>query len=225
MLKRHGAVVMVMINKLLIVLRDRLESVLQAVQYQADEQWVKLANPTEPDGSPTDGITNKIIMFVVSLQHDASTGTFASPKLGTNDTYPVNAPPLMIDAFFLLAANFTGNSYPAGLEMMSRAISFFQSNPVFTHADSPELPEDVDRLVVEFVSLDFAQANNLLTLTGLKCFPFLLYRIRRLDFSGPAILGVSPPVRSVDQPVDPADEGRTDSEAARPPGAAASGRA
>jgi hypothetical protein len=216
---------MVMINKLLIVLRDRLESVLQASQYQPDENWVVLANPIEPDGSPTEGISNKLVMFVVSLQHDPSTGTFANPKIGTNDTYPINAPPLVIDAFFLLTANFTGKNYPAGLEMMSRAISFFQSNPVFTHSDSPELPEDVDRMMVEFVSLDFGQANNLLMLTGLKCFPFLLYRIRRLAFSGPAILGVSPPVRSVDQPVDPADERRREQDAAKRAAAAASGGA
>jgi len=187
---------MVLIDKLLIILRDRLEAVLQAAQSQPDK-LVVLANPIEPDGTPTDGISNKLVMFVVSLQHDASTGTFVSPVLGRNDTYPISAPPLIMDAFFLLTANFTGINYPEGLAMMSRAISFFQSNPVFTHADSPTLPPEVDRMVVEFVSLDFAQANNLLMLTGLKCFPFVLYRIRRLTFSGPAILGVSPSVRAV----------------------------
>jgi hypothetical protein len=192
-----------MIDQLLIVLRDRLETVLQAAKREP-QNWVVLANPIEPDGTPTDGISNKLVMFVVSLQHDASTGAYAAPTAGRNDVFPISAPPLMMDAFFLLTANFTGVNYPAGLEMMSHAISFFQSNPVFTHADSPDLPGDVDRLMVEFVSLDFAQANNLLMLTGLKCFPFLLYRIRRLPFAGPAILGVAPPVRSVNHPADPA---------------------
>jgi len=199
----RGSLSMVMIDRLLIVLRDRLESVLQAAKYQPDK-WVVLANPIEPDGTPTDGISNKLVMFVVSLQHDASTGTYAAPAQGRNDLYPISAPPLMMDAFFLLTANFTGVNYPAGLEMMSRAISYFQSNPVITHAEAPDLPEEVDRVAVEFVSLDFAQANNLLMLTGLKCFPFLLYRIRRLPFAGPAILGVAQPVRAIDPPVEPA---------------------
>jgi hypothetical protein len=204
----------VLINKLLVILRDKLETVLQAAQYQPDK-WVVLANPIEPDGTPTDGISNKLVMFVVSLQHDASTGTFATPVMGRNEIFPIMAPPLVMDAFFLLTANFTGMNYPAGLEMMSRAISFFQSTPVFTHADAPDLPEDVDRMMVEFVSLDFAQANNLLMLTGLKCFPFVVYRIRRLTFAGPAFLGVAQPVRGVEPTADPATDRPADAMAAR----------
>jgi len=198
---KGGELLMVPIDKLLMILRDKLESVLQAAQYQADK-WVVLTSPIEPDGSPTDGISNKLVMFVVSLQNDAATGTFVPARQGAGDLYPISAPPLTIDTFVLLTANFTGMNYPAGLEMLSRAVSFFQSNPVFNHSNTPELPDGIDKMMVEFVSLDFAQANNLLMLTGLKCFPFLLYRIKRLTFSDSAISGVSPPIRAMTPATD-----------------------
>ncbi len=188
---------MVMMNKLLAILQEKLENVLQIAKYRA-EGWVSLTNAIEADGSPAEGINNKLVMCLVFLQSDASTGAFVKPIIGQGDAYPAGSPPLVLDAYFLLIANFTGMNYPAGLEMMSRAIACFQETPVFTRDDAPDLPADVDKMVVEFFSMDFAQASYLLTMTGLKCLPFALYRIRRLTFSGPAIHGVSQPVRGTD---------------------------
>jgi hypothetical protein len=176
-------------------IRDRLEEVLQAARRQP-EQWVVLTNPVELDGSPTPGINNKIVISMVSLQHDAVTGTFVAASLGKGDNYPTTSAPLSLDVFFLLTAHFTGANYPAGLAMMSRAIAYFQATPVITAADAPNFPPDIDRMTIEFVSLDFAEANHLLMLTGVKSFAYALYRVRRLAFSGQAITGVAPIVRA-----------------------------
>lgn len=176
-------------------IRDRLEETLQAARRQPEE-WVVLTNPVEPDGSPAPGINNKIVVSLVSLQHDAGTGTYVAAALGRGDKYPITSAPLTLDLFFLLTANFTGANYPAGLAMMSRAVAYFQATPVITAAQAPDLPPDVDRLTIEFVSLDFAEANHLLMLTGVKSFAYALYRVRRLAFSGQAISGVAPVVRA-----------------------------
>ena len=144
------------------------------------------------------GIDNKIVMSIVSIQANSSTSAYAPPNMGAGDLYPLASPPLHIDVYFLLAANFAADNYAEGVGMMSRIISYFQEKPVFTHDDTPDLPDEMERLAVEFVSLDFTQANNVVTLTGLKRFPFLLYRIRRVPFAGPAIAATWPAVGSAD---------------------------
>ena len=186
---------MILINQLLTILQERIEAVLQASRSQ-EEKWVALENPVEADGTPAEGIADKIVMSVMSIQADASTGAFVQPAMGNGDLYPIASPPLHLDVYVLLTANFSGPNYAEGIGMLSRIISYFQEKPVFTRTDAPTLPDEMERLVVEFVSVDFAQANNIATLTGMKKYPFLLYRIRRVPFAGPAIAGVAPAIKA-----------------------------
>jgi hypothetical protein len=103
---------------------------------------------------------------------------------------------LYIDAYIAISSNFGNNSYEAGLARLSKIMSFLQQNPVWTRQNTPQLPDDVEKLVIDFTSLDFAQASNLWTMMGSKHTPFALYRLRRLPFGGPSVTGVAPPVRS-----------------------------
>jgi hypothetical protein len=100
----------------------------------------------------------------------------------------------------MLTANFTDQNYSTGLALLSSAISAFQQNPIFTRADTPGLPEEADKLTVDFVSLDVAQMSQLLTAIGTKYLPMACYRVRRIPFAGPATAGVAVPVLSADPP-------------------------
>ena len=190
---------MVMINEVLNILRDKLELVLQNALLRS-EKWVILANPVDQDGSIPDELNNKVVMSVVSLQSDTSIGAFVPPSIGQGDRYLLSAPPLFVDVYLLVMANFSGGNYAAGIGMLSRVISFFHENPIFTPNTAAGLPDEMDKLAIEFVNLDFAQANHVLMMSGLKAFPFVLYKLRRLPFAEPAISGVAPAVRSVDPP-------------------------
>ncbi len=188
---------MILIDQLLKILQDKLESLLQAARSE-QTKWIALENPVAADGSPAERTDDQIVMSVLSIQADSSTGAYAPAAMGRGDLYPLASPPLHLDVYFLLAANFRPDNYSEGVGMMSRIISYFQEKPVFTRADAPTLPDEMERLAVEFVSLDFNQANNVATLAGLKRFPFLVYRIRRVPFAGPAIIGTWPAVGAVE---------------------------
>src|SRR3954470_8844351 len=177
---------MVVISQLLLVIRDRLEAVLRANRPQS-EKWVTIANPVEMDGTAAEGLVNKIILSLVSLQAHPTSSAFAPAQPGPNNSYPVGRPRLILDGYLLVAPNFTGLNYLDGLGLLSEIISYFQEMPVLSPEDVPELPDDCPRIALEFVSLDFAQANNLMMIVGIKCFPFLLYRLRGLDLDGAAI--------------------------------------
>jgi hypothetical protein len=188
---------MVMINGILDILREKLETVLQIARPRP-ESWVVVTNPTEQDGSLAEGANNKVVMSVVSIQADATMGAFAPAAMSKDNGLGVSSAPLHVDVYVLVMGHFSGINYGTGLEMISRSISYFQENPVFESESAPRLPSSVGKLVLEFVSLDFSQANNLLMLMGLQCFPFVLYRIRRLAFDSRAISAVAPPVLEAD---------------------------
>lgn len=176
---------MAMLDQALKCLCDRLEAVLQAGRSRPDP-WVVLSNLIDPDGSPPAGLDDRMVVSLVSLQ--ASPGG-PSPFTARQSDGPWQAlaPPLYLDAYVVVVANFSKADYLSGLATMSRAISFFQESPVFTHLDTPQLPDDVEKLAVEFVSLDFSAAAALLP-AGLRAMPFALYRLRQLAFESREIL-------------------------------------
>ncbi len=151
--------------------------------------------------------SNKMVISLVSLQSDGSTGTYEQPGLNRGDWHSSRFPPLYVDLYFIVRADFSEVNYEAALGLLSRVIGYLQESPVFTHDNAPSLPSDMDKLVVEFVSLDFAQQSHLMTWTGMKYVPSVLYRVRRLPFAGAAISQATPAVRSVgagDPPGGPA---------------------
>jgi hypothetical protein len=169
---------MAMLDEVLKSLCGRLEAALQAAEARS-EPWVALSNLVGPDGSPAAGLDDKIVVSLLALLADkGGSSPFTTQPA---DGRPPPPPPLWLDAYVVVLANFSGAAYLSGLEMISRAISFFQERPVFPRGEMPELPAQVDKLFVEFVSLDLPTAAALLP-EGLRTLPFALYRLRRLPF-------------------------------------------
>ena len=135
-------------------------------------------------------------MSVANIQIDASMGAFAPPRRAGDDHYYSGYPPIHVDVTFMIAANFTDANYGAGLAMLSRVITYFQGTPVLTRERAPDLPDEFDRIGVELVSLDFAELSHLMSATGARYVPLVLYRLRRLPFVGPAIAAAAPAVQS-----------------------------
>ena len=160
-----------------------------------------MSNLVGNDGLPADDIAEKIVMTVASIQNDASVGAYKAPRQGAGEGFGIAAPPLFLDVYVMFVSCFTGANYAAGLGLLSRVISYLQENPVFEGTASPDIADHMERLAIDFVGLDFAQSSHLATLMGLKGQPFVLYRLRRLPFDGPAISGVAPAVQATPQPV------------------------
>lgn len=147
----------------------------------ASEPWVVLANVMDQDGRPSAAARDRLVLSLLSLQTDTlmSAGQ-ALPVLA--DHQPQAAPPVVLNLYLLMMANFSDANYTQGLTLLSRGIEFFQRNPVLTASALPDLPVGVDRIVTDLVNLDFAQLSYVLSAIGAKCLPLVVYRLRSLPF-------------------------------------------
>jgi hypothetical protein len=185
---------MTLLQSTLELLRDRLDAAFQIADPRSEE-WVALTNPVDPDGRVSESARNKLVMALVGLQSDKTIGTFPAPMPVSGDQFAIVAAPLNVNAFVLFVANFSDSNYPTGLGMLSRAIGFFQQNPVFTHDRLPGLAPEIEKIALDFVSLDLTQTNHLMGMLGLKYLPSALYRLRMLPFGSDAIAGLVPAVK------------------------------
>jgi hypothetical protein len=189
----------VMVNHILLWVKNRVESSLRLESIR-DEDWIVLSNFVGNDGSLQDNIADKVVMTVASIQEDASIGNYKPPRQGAGEGFGIGSVPLFLDVYVMFISCFTGANYAAGLGLLSRIIGFFQENPVFEGNAAPELADRMERLTIDYVGLDFAQSSSLATVMGLKGQPFVVYRLRRLPFDGPAIGGVAPAVKRTPAP-------------------------
>ena len=190
---------MTLLQSTLELLRDRLDAAFQAADPRS-EDWVALTNPVDLDGRISESARNKIVMALVGLQSDKTAGAIPGPTSVGGDQFAVMAAPLNINAFVLFVANFSESNYPTGLGMLSRTIGFFQRNPVFTHDRLPGLAPEIDKIAMDFVSLDLSQTNHLMAMLGVKYLPCALYKLRMLPFMSDAIAGLVPMARKTRAP-------------------------
>lgn len=190
---------MTLLQSTLELLRDRLDAAFQVAEPRSEE-WVALTNPVDLDGRICESARNKIVMVFVGLQSDMTISTIPGPMPVAGEQFMIMAPPLNLNAFVLFVANFSGSSYPAGLGMLSRTIGFFQQNPVFTHDRLPGLAREIDKIAMDFVTLDLTQTNELMGMLGLKYLPSALYKLRTLPFASDAVAGLVPANRRTRPP-------------------------
>jgi hypothetical protein len=110
--------------------------------------------------------------------------------LGANPAQglPVQSPPLYLNMHVMFMANFTERNYPDGLAVLSRVISFFQQNSMFTAQNAPQLSPKVEKLCLDFENLSPVEVNYVMSMLGTRYLPSAFYKVRMIAFDSTAML-------------------------------------
>lgn len=166
-----------------------IQSVLQALanelnnflEYQADpveRPLVVLSELVRQDGSPALSTENKLICTLLNIEQER---TVLNAPSG-NKLFRSNNP-VCLNLYVLFSAYFVPQSYSQALATISATIAFFQSKPTFTHLDTPELPYNAPKIIVEMVSMDMRELSNLWSILGARHMPSVLFKIRMVTVS------------------------------------------
>lgn len=204
---------------------DAIKTVLELIQKdlnaffqradQKEEEWVILSNVVDHEGRPFESAKDKVVMFLANITHETTMSTYNPTARVKGGGYVAIQPPLYIDLFVLFFANFYDKNYCEGLKMISRTISFFQQNPVFTRSAMPDLDPGVDKLTMELTNLDLLEVNYLMGMLGVKYLPSAYYKLRMIPFASDAMQAEVPAARGAGTPTAPEQAPVTDSDTAR----------
>jgi hypothetical protein len=87
-------------------------------------------------------------------------------------------PKIFLNLYILFSANRL--IYSESLMWLSYIIQFFQYQNVFTPLTSPKMPEGVDELILDLVSLSYQDLNNLWGILGSRYLPSVMYKMRMI---------------------------------------------
>ncbi len=104
-------------------------------------------------------------------------------------------PDIRLNLYILFVVHF--KPYEAGLGWLSKIIRYFQANPTFDRSNAPELGDEIERLVLELITLPLEQQNNLWSALRTTYQPSVLYKVGLMIYRDEAPTAVEP-VRELD---------------------------
>ena len=198
-----------MIDNALTLLRDEL-----------DAYFTRTGNPTSVvidnialwETENNENLKDSVVITLVNVEEEATLKNRTPYKRNPNGTINYEQPPIFINLYLLISANFSGSriKYLSALTRLSSVLQFFQNRRSFTIANSPNTdlgqngtPEELEdlremKLYVEFHTLNFEQINHLWGSLGGKQMPFALYKARLVKLQEREPLLDAPLIEEID---------------------------
>lgn len=180
-----------MIQAALSHLANQLNAYLKRTNNLA-EDVVVISSLVEADGSVGNHANNKLVLLLTNIEKDTMPQRAGSLGRGFDGRSLVGGQPLYLNLYVMLAANYAGANYAEALKFISKAIGFFQLQPVFDRQSSPDLDPRIERLVLDIENLNIQDLSNLWGLLGGKYMPSVYYRVRMICVSGDSVMAQLP---------------------------------
>jgi hypothetical protein len=178
-----------MINIALTFLAQSLNQFLKKY-HSLNEDIAVVSSLIEVDGSTNQASLNKIALFLVSIEKDTRSIQSTTTAQSSDGRIVQSSQPLSINLYVMVSANFPGANYQKGLRLLSNSTCFFQRNSVFDHNTSPDLPQNIGKLILDIENLDMAALSQIWGILGGKYVPSVLYKIRMLSINTSDIISL-----------------------------------
>ncbi|WP_417591675.1 DUF4255 domain-containing protein [Owenweeksia hongkongensis] len=150
--------------------------------HDVDSEIVVAGSIMNTDGSVSLGLDNKMVLTLVNLEQEKvmkNTGDLNALGKG----FGKSAPPIYLDMYLLVSANFDSANYMEALKMLSTVISVFQVNSFFSNRTHPDLDAKLGKLTFEIVNLSSSELSHVWSGMGAKYLPSILYKVRMITFN------------------------------------------
>ncbi len=145
------------------------------VDSKGDAAYVKLLQ----------GQADALIITLINVEEETvGKSQIAIHKKPDGSIEPLN-PDLKLNVYIMITgvSNMSDQQrYLNSLKVLSYAIGFFQYKNVFDRVNSATLPDGVEKLIAEMVSLTFEQQNHIWGALGAKYQPSAMFKIRMLIY-------------------------------------------
>lgn len=132
------------------------------------------------DGAVEAQVHNKLVVSLVNIEKEQIPSTFTRHSSGDTGITSIGFPPLHLNVYVLISANYPGINYAEALKFISYTALFFQGNPVFTHEKMPDLNENLGKITMDIENLNLRDLSSLWSIVSGKYLPSILYKMRMI---------------------------------------------
>lgn len=158
------------------------------------EDTVLVSPPADLEGLPAPNIQNKVLIFLSHLERDPFPQQNASYGSSPQQRIALTNKPLYLSLSVVIAASFSAANYADGLKLLSHLLAFCHRNPLFTHQNSPDLPDVIEQIAIEIQTIPLEQLSHMWGMLGTHYLPSAVYKIRALIPDSEAVLAQAEPL-------------------------------
>ena len=155
--------------------------------FALSEDIVVVSNILEQDGTVAAHVNNKVVVFLVNIEKDSVPFRPMGGVSGAIDRTLMSSPPIFLNLYLMFAGYFSGSNYQEGLKFISTTIGFFQGQPMFDHHNSPDLDNNIDKLILDIENLDMRDLSTLWGVLSGHYLPSVLYKVRMISIDSGAV--------------------------------------
>ncbi len=170
-----------MISEALVFLKNRLNAHLSSglnPEESYEDPVVFL------EGQNIEPLTFKLGAVSVLLINIEEENTLRPPDLyqrvGPNGARQKVNPEIKLNLYALFVAHF--KQYEESLRYLSLIIRYFQQHRLLDHHNSPELSANIDKLIMELITLPFSEQNEVWNALRVTYHPSVLYKVKMIVF-------------------------------------------
>ena len=154
------------------IIAESLNAYLKS-RFTLNKDKVILSEIVDKDSTDANIDRDRIALTLINLQHEKNIRNSTLDK--------TNHPALHLNLFVLFSVYFgEDGSYEEALKELSSIVSFFQANRVFNHQNTPDLHDNIDKLVFDFFNQDLQHLSYTWGMLGGKYVPSVIYKVRMI---------------------------------------------
>jgi hypothetical protein len=194
-----------MINDALLFLKDNLNSyILGGIEPSNVADELPVGFPSNGQSDSIKLASDAITLLLINTEQENILRA-ANPHVRTMPDGVQQAvnPDIRLNLYILFVAYY--NKYDAALQGISRIIEYFQRNRIFNHQNNSKLSDKIEQLVIELVTLPFAEQNEIWSFLRIAYQPSVIYKVKMIVFqdidsiSGSEIRGIETTIRDKSQ--------------------------
>lgn len=156
-----------MIKSIFLTIADEMNEYF-ASRYSLNEDKIIVSSLASGVDNTTLLNEDNLLISLVNIEED---------RVSYNAQSLINKP-VNIYVYILFTAGFSEGNYEEALELLSGAITFFQTKKVFNAQNTPDLHPSIDKLSFDMINLNIQELSQLWGINGGKYYPSVLYRAR-----------------------------------------------
>lgn len=146
-------------------------------QFGTPENIVTVGRLKNLDGSISEENAEKLVLSVVNITSETIKNFTQSRRMGFAGSGEMSkTPSLNLNLSVLVAANFSDEL--KGLKHLNSAIQFFHAYPDFNQTNSPNLPSETLKIILEPYNLSLQDVESVWGSLGCNSLPGILYNVR-----------------------------------------------
>ena len=150
------------------------------LRFGVQQDMVVLSNLINQDGRPALNDKNKVVMSLMNIEEERVARPMKNFRKDGPNAYTQLRPPLKLYLYVIFTGYFEGENYEEALKFIYGVAAYFQSNPVFSSKQNPQLGRGAERVTVDFVNIDFDKLGRMWAIYGNKYLPSMVFRFRTI---------------------------------------------